>query len=129
MPQRRAARWDGVFPIPHGDERITPDILRDVVAYVREQRANDSPFDVIVADHIGERDRPGIAATITAYADDAGKNSPTKGQARPDIHKYVEIDKASISTATVKLGEITTDADDERVTQTREALAFWNRML
>ena len=68
-PLRRAARWDGVFPIPHGDERITPDILREVVAYVKEQRANDSPFDVIVADHIGERDRPGVASTISAYAE------------------------------------------------------------
>ena len=34
------------------------------------------------------------------------------GQERPDVRKYAEIGKANIGTATVKLGEITTDASD-----------------
>ena len=46
-PFRRAARWDGVFPLSIGQEQfLTPQQVRDVVAYVRQHRADDAPFDV-----------------------------------------------------------------------------------
>jgi alkanesulfonate monooxygenase SsuD/methylene tetrahydromethanopterin reductase-like flavin-dependent oxidoreductase (luciferase family) len=49
-PMRRAARWDGVFPFAVGDFVLpTPDELRDIVAYVREHRTSDEPFDVVLA--------------------------------------------------------------------------------
>ncbi len=35
-PLRRAARWDGVFPIPHDGEHVTPEDLRSVVRYVTD---------------------------------------------------------------------------------------------
>ncbi len=52
-PFRRAARWDGVFPILDNDDGwnpMTPDALRTIVAYVDEHRAGGEPFDVVLAD-------------------------------------------------------------------------------
>lgn len=51
-PFRRAARWDGVFPILRDadlDNIPSPEQLREIVAFVREQRQTDAPFDVVVA--------------------------------------------------------------------------------
>jgi probable F420-dependent oxidoreductase len=46
-PFRRAARWDGVFPLPVNVERnLTPDEIREIVAYIAEHRESDAPFDV-----------------------------------------------------------------------------------
>jgi alkanesulfonate monooxygenase SsuD/methylene tetrahydromethanopterin reductase-like flavin-dependent oxidoreductase (luciferase family) len=46
---RRAARWDGVFPI-HRDvgpgEMMTPDQLAEIVEFTSAQRTADGPFDV-----------------------------------------------------------------------------------
>jgi alkanesulfonate monooxygenase SsuD/methylene tetrahydromethanopterin reductase-like flavin-dependent oxidoreductase (luciferase family) len=51
-PFRRAARWDGVFPILRDaglDNIPSPEQLREIVAFVQEQRQSDAPFDVVVA--------------------------------------------------------------------------------
>jgi alkanesulfonate monooxygenase SsuD/methylene tetrahydromethanopterin reductase-like flavin-dependent oxidoreductase (luciferase family) len=45
-PVRRAARWDGWFPIGLPG----PDALAEQLAYALEQRATDAPFDVAVQD-------------------------------------------------------------------------------
>jgi alkanesulfonate monooxygenase SsuD/methylene tetrahydromethanopterin reductase-like flavin-dependent oxidoreductase (luciferase family) len=49
-PFRRAARWDGVFPIGSGptgeDVEITPETLADIVACVASYRSAEGPFDV-----------------------------------------------------------------------------------
>jgi alkanesulfonate monooxygenase SsuD/methylene tetrahydromethanopterin reductase-like flavin-dependent oxidoreductase (luciferase family) len=50
---RRAARWDGVYPIAIGDSTddyvaMTPEMLSDIVEYVRSHRETDAPFDVAV---------------------------------------------------------------------------------
>ena len=48
-PFRRAARWDGVVPIPRdlmSGGAIEPADLRELVAYVNEHRAGDGSFDV-----------------------------------------------------------------------------------
>jgi alkanesulfonate monooxygenase SsuD/methylene tetrahydromethanopterin reductase-like flavin-dependent oxidoreductase (luciferase family) len=65
-PMRRAARWDGVVPLfaAAGQHGVAPpvDQVRDMVAYVREQRADrDGPFEVVVGgvspgDQAGARD-------------------------------------------------------------------------
>jgi hypothetical protein len=51
-PFRRAARWDGVVPmkVQTGDrfEMITPDEVRECIAYTMAHRASDAPFDVVV---------------------------------------------------------------------------------
>ncbi len=52
-PFRRAARWDGVFPIVWSDDgwtRMTPGVLAEIVGYVQEHREGDGPFDVVLAD-------------------------------------------------------------------------------
>jgi alkanesulfonate monooxygenase SsuD/methylene tetrahydromethanopterin reductase-like flavin-dependent oxidoreductase (luciferase family) len=61
-PLPRAARWDGVFPIPHDGETITPEDLRIVVDYVGEHRDTDADFDVVLADHDGSRTPESLAA-------------------------------------------------------------------
>ena len=50
-PFRRAARYDGVFPLFDGvgeAETPGPAQLAECVAYVRRQRTSDAPFDVII---------------------------------------------------------------------------------
>ncbi len=51
-PFRRAARWDGAFPIKIGPsgfpEPLSADDIRSVIGYVRARRARDDPFDVAV---------------------------------------------------------------------------------
>lgn len=46
-PFRRAANWDGVFPIGK-DQDLMPDDIRAMLAYIGEHRTAISPFDVIV---------------------------------------------------------------------------------
>jgi alkanesulfonate monooxygenase SsuD/methylene tetrahydromethanopterin reductase-like flavin-dependent oxidoreductase (luciferase family) len=61
-PLRRAAQWEGIFPIPHNGETITPNNLRTVVGYVDAHRDRDSKFDVALADHDGSRTQESLAA-------------------------------------------------------------------
>jgi alkanesulfonate monooxygenase SsuD/methylene tetrahydromethanopterin reductase-like flavin-dependent oxidoreductase (luciferase family) len=51
-PVRRAARWDGLcLKSYHQDRRepLTPSDVSEALAYVREQRSSDAPFDVAVS--------------------------------------------------------------------------------
>lgn len=46
-PFRRAAKWDGVFPLNlNQDEFLSPEQIREIVAYVHGCRGSDTPFDV-----------------------------------------------------------------------------------
>ena len=50
-PFRRAARWDGVFPI--GRERqMTPDDVREMLAYMQPYRTNAGPFEVVMVGNL-----------------------------------------------------------------------------
>jgi len=44
-PFRRAARWDGTFPDPAFD--LSTDDTLDLMAFVKEHRSSDAPFDVV----------------------------------------------------------------------------------
>jgi alkanesulfonate monooxygenase SsuD/methylene tetrahydromethanopterin reductase-like flavin-dependent oxidoreductase (luciferase family) len=49
-PMRRAARWDGVFPLQSGlgaKRMMAPDVVREVVAYVQSQRTDETAIDVV----------------------------------------------------------------------------------
>ena len=47
-PLARAARFDGVFPIREDPaEAITPEIVRDVVAFDSSPHESDAPFDFV----------------------------------------------------------------------------------
>lgn len=66
-PFRRAARWDGVFPLKSGG-RLVPEDLVEILAYIRKYRAGDTPLDVI-AMGITPGDQPAKAhATVADYA-------------------------------------------------------------
>jgi alkanesulfonate monooxygenase SsuD/methylene tetrahydromethanopterin reductase-like flavin-dependent oxidoreductase (luciferase family) len=61
-PVRRAARWDGVFPI----DLPGPDALAELVAEVHAQRGpRAGPFDVVVTNPPGADPRPWEAAGAT----------------------------------------------------------------
>jgi len=66
-PFRRAARWDGVAPISiEGGHRrvLSPDELRDCLAYTLQHRQSNAPFDVIMG---GMTDASGAAEIINPY--------------------------------------------------------------
>jgi hypothetical protein len=47
-PFRRAARWDGIFPLSRDEEALlTPADIHDIIACVRRYRVTEEPFDVI----------------------------------------------------------------------------------
>jgi alkanesulfonate monooxygenase SsuD/methylene tetrahydromethanopterin reductase-like flavin-dependent oxidoreductase (luciferase family) len=51
-PFRRAAHWDGVCMKSHHQDRrepLMPADVSDALAYIREQRSSDAPFDVAVS--------------------------------------------------------------------------------
>jgi alkanesulfonate monooxygenase SsuD/methylene tetrahydromethanopterin reductase-like flavin-dependent oxidoreductase (luciferase family) len=67
-PFRRAARWDGVFPIfegVSGAEMPSVDEFASAVSYTLAQRSGDGPFDVALEG----ASAPGDAALVSEYAD------------------------------------------------------------
>ena len=67
-PFRRAARWDGVCPL-HTDGQPTPAHIRELVAYMREQRGDDTPFDVALGGKSHAQAPAERAETLRAYAE------------------------------------------------------------
>jgi alkanesulfonate monooxygenase SsuD/methylene tetrahydromethanopterin reductase-like flavin-dependent oxidoreductase (luciferase family) len=70
-PFRRAARWDGVFPL-HQDvaeeETMTPEQLAEVVAYVDEHRDDPTaPYDVVIEGYTDGRDRAADFELVERY--------------------------------------------------------------
>ncbi|HEX2738828.1 MAG TPA: LLM class flavin-dependent oxidoreductase, partial [Rubrobacter sp.] len=69
-PFRRAARWDGVFPMKAEGRRIlpmTPEDVRHVKRYVAEHRTEEGPFDVVVAGETPGDDRATGADIVEPY--------------------------------------------------------------
>ena len=62
-PLRRAARWDGLFPI----DLPGPEALAELVAELRELRGAqaDTPFDIAVENEPGSDPEPWAAAGAT----------------------------------------------------------------
>ncbi|MCC6804413.1 MAG: LLM class flavin-dependent oxidoreductase [Anaerolineae bacterium] len=51
-PFRRAARWDGVFPMwaeAQGSEMMPPEEYARLIAFIKSERRSDAPFDVVCA--------------------------------------------------------------------------------
>ncbi|MFP4395793.1 MAG: LLM class flavin-dependent oxidoreductase [Anaerolineales bacterium] len=74
-PFRRAARWDGMFPLfstEPGEEEEELRQLRAAVAYARARRERETPFDVICTG-VTPGDAPDVAAeTVARYAEAGG---------------------------------------------------------
>lgn len=67
-PFKRAARWDGVFPLLDDQTTPKPDQLRALVEYVREQHGDDRPFEVIcLAEPTAGDDLAQAAAIVAPY--------------------------------------------------------------
>jgi alkanesulfonate monooxygenase SsuD/methylene tetrahydromethanopterin reductase-like flavin-dependent oxidoreductase (luciferase family) len=69
-PLRRAARWDGVFPLK-GDGGITPEEWHELLGYIQKHRTSTAPFDAV---HSGSTpgDNPAQAAEVIKPYVDAG---------------------------------------------------------
>ena len=67
-PFRRAARWDGVFPI--GRERqMTPDDVREMLAYMEPYRTSAGPFEVVMVGSAYDQGQEAGDAHLAALAD------------------------------------------------------------
>ena len=68
-PMRRAARWDGYFPInwsPDGMSLADWDAAREVIA---AERSSDRPFTLVQAGHVNGLDKAQAADKVAPYAD------------------------------------------------------------
>jgi alkanesulfonate monooxygenase SsuD/methylene tetrahydromethanopterin reductase-like flavin-dependent oxidoreductase (luciferase family) len=75
-PFRRAAKWDGVFPLGRDismADMLTPEDVRTMLSFVREQRAlaglTEKPLDVVHSGASSGADPQADAALAQAYAD------------------------------------------------------------
>ena len=66
-PFRRAAEWDGVFPIGRSGD-VQPDDVRALLAYVDRYRTAASAFDVVVGGRAHERSAGEVAPLLAEYA-------------------------------------------------------------
>jgi hypothetical protein len=95
-PMRRGARWDGIVPgklDEHGFARLTPDEVREIIAYVREHRETDAPFDVVMGG-LTPGDDPSRAAEIVAPYAAAGLTWWHEGV--PSLHTPLETARTRI---------------------------------
>jgi alkanesulfonate monooxygenase SsuD/methylene tetrahydromethanopterin reductase-like flavin-dependent oxidoreductase (luciferase family) len=69
-PFRRAARWDGVFPL-HNEvgeaETMSPAQLGEIVAYTTSHRRTSGAFDVVIEGRTEGRDPAGDLAAVNVY--------------------------------------------------------------
>jgi alkanesulfonate monooxygenase SsuD/methylene tetrahydromethanopterin reductase-like flavin-dependent oxidoreductase (luciferase family) len=71
-PMRRGARWDGVVPgkvIGRQMTRVTPDDVREIIAYVTAHRESAAPFDVAIGGTTPGNDPTRTADTMAQYAE------------------------------------------------------------
>lgn len=68
-PMRRAAHWDGVYPIHQDDSPMRPEEIREMVAYISAQRTAREPFDVVLAGGMGDLSRDAAVARLRGYAE------------------------------------------------------------
>ena len=67
-PFRRAARYDGVFPLKAGGQ-LMPEEWRNVKAYVDQQRTAATPFDYVAAGQTPAGDAARGAEIVAPYAE------------------------------------------------------------
>jgi hypothetical protein len=76
---RRAARWDGIFPI----DLTGPDDLAELAAAMRELRG-DGPFEIVVTNPAGTDPAPWERAGATWCLTGFGRD-PTEAEVREAI--------------------------------------------
>lgn len=73
-PFRRAARWEGVFPILASSDMspesgLQPADMRAIIAYTSTYRHSDAPLDVVIAGVTPSDDHARAAAKVAPYID------------------------------------------------------------
>jgi alkanesulfonate monooxygenase SsuD/methylene tetrahydromethanopterin reductase-like flavin-dependent oxidoreductase (luciferase family) len=71
-PFRRAARWDGVVPVPASKrlgEYLSVAETRAMVDYVASQRSTETPCEMVLSGHTTGQDARADRALVEAYAD------------------------------------------------------------
>jgi alkanesulfonate monooxygenase SsuD/methylene tetrahydromethanopterin reductase-like flavin-dependent oxidoreductase (luciferase family) len=68
-PFRRAARYDGIFPLGISETgELSPDDFRDVIAYFRQFRTHNEPFEVACASGTPGNDPAQGSERVAAFA-------------------------------------------------------------
>lgn len=65
-PMRRAAAWDGFFPINENGQ-ITPEMLAEMGAYIKQHRTSDAPFEMLVVGATSGEDAVADEAIVAPY--------------------------------------------------------------
>lgn len=84
-PMRRAARWDGAFPIiDNGQIPVTPHVLTDIRSVIDSHRTSTEPFDIVTnsSNPMGDRselaeraaalEQVGLTWVISTFMDSVG---------------------------------------------------------
>jgi alkanesulfonate monooxygenase SsuD/methylene tetrahydromethanopterin reductase-like flavin-dependent oxidoreductase (luciferase family) len=69
-PFRRAARWDGMVPIPKSCrlmEYLTPDELQEISAYIKQHRSTDAYYDICMSGIHPAKTRAEDRAIVNTY--------------------------------------------------------------
>lgn len=70
-PARRAARWDGYAPLLNDFAPFTPQVVGEMVAFFKQERQSDQPFDIIIGGNT-PGDDPAAAHDMVAPLAEAG---------------------------------------------------------
>ncbi len=68
-PLRRAACWDGVYPIHWDGHLVQPDEIRETLSYINQYRSSGDPFEVVVAGYVGNESPTAATALLRTYAE------------------------------------------------------------
>jgi alkanesulfonate monooxygenase SsuD/methylene tetrahydromethanopterin reductase-like flavin-dependent oxidoreductase (luciferase family) len=68
-PLRRAARWDGVYPIHWDGHPMQPDEIREMLAYIHQYRSSDARLEVVVAGYVGNQSPTAATALLRTYSE------------------------------------------------------------
>jgi len=69
-PFRRAAQWDGVYPLNRNEEEpLSPADIRSILEYVHRFRTTDAPFDIANSGYTSGTDPDRAAQHVGKYAD------------------------------------------------------------
>ena len=89
-PFQRAARWDGVCPLNHSGELMSPEDMREMLAYIQQFRTSDQPFDVVAAGNTSGTDRQKDRDLLMPYVE-AGATWWQEGFAGSDAQELAEL--------------------------------------
>lgn len=68
-PFQRAARWDGLCPLKNSYQPMEPGEIRETLAYIRQFRTGDAPFDVLASGNTSGTERQKDLDMVAPYAE------------------------------------------------------------